>query len=234
MTETPKRPLEGWRIGFAGLGLMGRPMALHLYDAGGSLVLWNRTASVAERLARPHMAVCATPGGLAAQSDIVVLMLADTDAVEQVLFAPDGLADGLQRGSLVIDMGTTAVMPTREFAARLGERGIEFVDAPVSGGEIGAIASSYRRVLPPRPAGTLAILEARPLDIVMLTHRGLEGFAEIRDIWSGGLVGSSVQIRFWRIPHAEVPRDAEDRRVLLFSIWASIDRWVTAEEDHLG
>jgi 1-acyl-sn-glycerol-3-phosphate acyltransferase len=100
------------------------------------------------------------------------------------------------------------------------------------GGEIGAIASSYRRVLPPRPAGTLAMLEARPLDIVMLTHRGLEGFAEIRDIWSGGLVGSNVQIRFWRIPHAEVPHDTEDRRVWLFSIWASIDRWVTAEEDH--
>ena len=192
MTETPKRPLEGWRIGFAGLGLMGRPMALHLYDAGGSLVLWNRTASVAERLARPHMAVCATPGGLAAQSDIVVLMLADTDAVEQVLFAPDGLADGLQRGSLVIDMGTTAVMPTREFAARLGERGIEFVDAPVSGGEIGAIDASLTIMA----GGTDAnIARARPLFDVLgntFTHVGGIGAGQVAKAANQIIVGLNI------------------------------------------
>ena len=142
MNNTPEQTLDGWRIGFAGLGLMGRPMARHLHEAGASLVLWNRTRAVADRLQQPGMMVCDTPGELSGHSDIVVLMLADTDAVEQVLFAGDGLFDRLRRGSLLIDMGTTAVVPTREFAARLAERGIDYIDAPVSGGEIGAIDAS--------------------------------------------------------------------------------------------
>jgi len=96
------------------------------------------------------------------------------------------------------------------------------------GGEIGGIASSYQHVLPPRPAGTLAMLDVRPLDVVVMAHRGLEGFAEIRDIWSGGLVGSDVQIHFWRIPHADIPADDADRETWLFKTWAAIDAWVTA------
>lgn len=97
------------------------------------------------------------------------------------------------------------------------------------GGEIGGIASSYQHVLPPRPAGTLAMLDVRPLDVVVMAHRGLEGFAEIRDIWSGGLVGSNVRIQFWRIPTTEIPSNDADREVWLFTTWADVDAWVTAE-----
>jgi 1-acyl-sn-glycerol-3-phosphate acyltransferase len=96
------------------------------------------------------------------------------------------------------------------------------------GGEIGGIASGYRQVLPPRSAGTLAMLDARPLDVVVMAHRGLEGFAEIRDIWSGGLVGSTVRVQFWRIPNVGIPSGDADREVWLFETWADVDAWVTA------
>ena len=101
-------------------------------------------------------------------------------------------------------------------------------------GAVGELAAGYQRVLPPRSAGTLAMLDARPLDVVVMAHRGLEGFAEIRNIWSGGLVGADVQIRFWRIPHAEIPHDADDRRVWLFTTWADVDTWVTADGEQSG
>lgn len=112
---------------------------------------------------------------------------------------------------------------------------IKFTDKVAQrGGAVGELAAEYQRVLPPRPAGTLAMLDARPLDVVVMAHRGLEGFAEIRDIWSGGLVGSNVQIHFWRIPHTEIPHDAGDRRVWLFTTWADVDTWVTAGGDEGG
>lgn len=98
----------------------------------------------------------------------------------------------------------------------------------------GEIASTYQRVLPPRPAGTLAMLDVRPLDVVVMAHRGLEGFAEIRDIWSGGLVGSNVQIRYWRIPNAEIPPNDVDGKAWLFTTWADVDAWVAAEGQPTG
>jgi 1-acyl-sn-glycerol-3-phosphate acyltransferase len=97
------------------------------------------------------------------------------------------------------------------------------------GDTAGTIASRYQRVLPPRPAGTVAMLDARPLDVVVLAHRGLEGFAEIRDIWSGGLVGSNVEIRFRRIPNSQIPPNDADRKLWLFTTWADVDAWATHE-----
>ena len=98
-----------------------------------------------------------------------------------------------------------------------------------SGGAVGELAAGYQQVLPPRPAGTLAMLDARPLDVVVMAHRGLEGFAEIRDIWSGGLVGSDVRVRFWRIPHDGIPHDPDDRKVWLFTTWSDVDAWVAGD-----
>ena len=98
------------------------------------------------------------------------------------------------------------------------------------GGTVGEIAAGFRRVLPPRPAGTLEILGARPLDVVVLAHHGFEGFAEIRDIWSGGLVRATIELRFHRIPYATIPDDAPDRLTWLFETWAEVDRWVVAQD----
>lgn len=185
-------PLRGYRIGFAGLGLMGRPMCLHLLAAGAELSVWNRTRSVAERLQRPDMSVCDTPAAMARQVDITVLMLSDTPAVEQVLFQRDGLAEGLHRGALVIDMGTTAVMPTRDFARRLAKKGVDYVDAPVSGGEIGALD----RTLTIMAGGTdAAIARARPLFAVLgrnFTHVGDVGAGQVAKAANQIIVGLNI------------------------------------------
>jgi len=94
------------------------------------------------------------------------------------------------------------------------------------GGVIGELAAGLEWVLPPRPGGTLALLEATTADVVVLAHRGLEGFARVKDIWSGGLVGSRVELKFWRVARADVPDNRSDRVEWLFRLWNEIDVWV--------
>jgi 3-hydroxyisobutyrate dehydrogenase-like beta-hydroxyacid dehydrogenase len=129
------KPLAGRRIGFIGTGVMGRWMIGHLAAAGAELVIHNRTRAKAEALVAPDISVAGTPAEAARGADPLILMVTDTAAVEGALFGDDGAAEGLASGSLVIDMGTTAVTATRDFAARLAPAGIDYVDAPVSGGE---------------------------------------------------------------------------------------------------
>ena len=130
--------LTGHKIGFIGLGLMGRHMCLNLHRAGAEMYLYNRSRSVLDELQQQGMTACDSPADAGRAADIVILMVSDTPAVEQVLFGENGLAQDLNKGALVIDMGTTAVVSTREFAERLQQQGVHYVDAPVSGGEIGA------------------------------------------------------------------------------------------------
>jgi 3-hydroxyisobutyrate dehydrogenase-like beta-hydroxyacid dehydrogenase len=129
-------------IGFIGLGLMGRPMALHLQRAGAGLVIHNRSRGVVEELAAQGMTPAASPRQVAERAPMVIMMLPDTPAVEQVLCGGEGVLAGIQPGALVIDMGTTAVMATRRFADLVYGRGGEYVDAPVSGGQVGAREAS--------------------------------------------------------------------------------------------
>ena len=195
MTETrpqDPRPLQGMRIGFAGLGLMGRPMALHLLEAGADLCVWNRSRDVAERLLRPGMQICDTPADLGRASAIVVLMVADTHAVDQVLFGNQGLAQGLDAGDLVVDMGTTSVMATRDFAGRLSQAGVDFVDAPVSGGEIGAVDASLTIMAGGDDA---VIARARPLFDVLgrqFTHVGAVGAGQVAKAANQIIVGLNI------------------------------------------
>lgn len=93
-------------------------------------------------------------------------------------------------------------------------------------GAIGEIAERLRRVLPPRPGGTLALLESSSADVVLLMHKGLEGFASVKDIWSGGLVGSEITVRFERIARSRIPRDRSERIEWLFETWSGVDEWV--------
>ena len=132
------RPLAGWRIGFIGLGLMGKPMCHNLLSAGAELCVFNRSAAAIEEIKNAQVTVMSDPAAVAAEVDLLILMLADTPAVEQVLFAEHGVAQGVHTNSLIIDMGTTAALATREFAHRLAEQGARYIDAPVSGGQIGA------------------------------------------------------------------------------------------------
>lgn len=124
-------------IGFIGLGVMGRPMAGHLIDAGHSLTL-SRVKEVSQYLVEKGGKAADTPKAVAAASEIVILMVPDTPDVEQVLFGKDGVAEGLKPGSLVIDMSSISPVATKEFAARIEALGADYLDAPVSGGEVGA------------------------------------------------------------------------------------------------
>jgi len=138
MNENDSRPLAGWRIGFIGLGLMGKPMCLNLLSAGAELCVFNRSATAIDEIKTTKVTVMADPAAVAAEVDLVILMLADTPAVEQVLFTERGVAQGVHANSLIVDMGTTATLATRDFASRLAEKGARYIDAPVSGGQIGA------------------------------------------------------------------------------------------------
>jgi 3-hydroxyisobutyrate dehydrogenase len=126
------------KLGYIGLGLMGKPMTLRLLAAGYQVSVWNRSreklAPVVEKGAKP----VESPAAVARASDIVMLCVTDQKAAEQVLFGRDGVAEGASAGKLVVDFSSIAPAAARAFAARLAERGVGLVDAPVSGGTAGA------------------------------------------------------------------------------------------------
>lgn len=127
-------------IGFIGLGLMGAPMARNLAKAGHALHVWSRRPqALAEFAKSPSFTVHASAAAVAAASEVVFTMVADSPDVHQVILGEGGLADGGKPGLTIIDMSTIAPETAREVASALFERGIDFLDAPVSGGEAGAI-----------------------------------------------------------------------------------------------
>ncbi|MDH3190219.1 MAG: lysophospholipid acyltransferase family protein [Acidimicrobiia bacterium] len=94
------------------------------------------------------------------------------------------------------------------------------------GGQLGKIASGYRNVLPPRPSGTVALVEASQADVIVLAHTGLEGFAHVADMWGGGLIGSEIQVGFWRVPSETIPTGRAERVEWLFAVWSQVDAWI--------
>ena len=126
------------RIGFIGLGLMGRPMARHLLTAGYPLTVFNRSRPAIDELASAGARTAHSPGEVAEQSDIVMTMLPDGPDVESVVVGADGLREGLREGMLFIDMSTISPLTTRRIASILEPYGVRALDAPVSGGEEGA------------------------------------------------------------------------------------------------
>jgi len=124
-------------IGFIGLGIMGKPMAANLIKGGNKLFLSSRTSVPAE-LTAAGGTVCANAKEVAQKSDIVIIMVPDTPDVEKVLFGANGVAEGLSKGKTVIDMSSISPIETKTFAKRINELGCEYLDAPVSGGEVGA------------------------------------------------------------------------------------------------
>lgn len=126
------------KLGFIGLGIMGQAMALNLRKAGYALVVWNRTPAKTLPLQEAGAAVAESPRHVAAHSDVIIVMVNDTPDVEQVLFGDTGVASGLAPGKTVIDMSTISPEATEEFAARLQTLECDMLDAPVSGGDVGA------------------------------------------------------------------------------------------------
>jgi 2-hydroxy-3-oxopropionate reductase len=132
---------SGLKIGFIGLGVMGTPMAGHLLNAGHVLFVHTH-GNVPEQLAEHGATVCTNARGVAQRADIIFIMVPDTPDVEQVLFGEYGVASGLAGGKTVVDCSSIDPIATRTFAAKIAELGCDYLDAPVSGGEVGAKAAS--------------------------------------------------------------------------------------------
>ena len=162
------------KIGFIGLGIMGAPMALHLINAGHALYYVKRSKVNAE-IAATSATACATAKEVAQQADVVILMVPDTPDVQAVLFGADGVAEGLTKGKTVIDMSSISPIETKVFAKQINDLGCDYLDAPVSGGEVGAKAASLTIMV----GGTdAAFAMAKPLFELMgknITHVGGTG-----------------------------------------------------------
>ncbi|WP_442793658.1 2-hydroxy-3-oxopropionate reductase [Paraburkholderia sp. ZP32-5] len=129
------------KAGFIGLGIMGKPMAANILKNGVPLAAFTRSGVPAD-LTQAGAVACDNPAAVAAHADVIFVMVPDTPDVERVLFGENGLASALRAGQIVVDMSSISPMATREFAARVRETGADYLDAPVSGGEVGAKAGS--------------------------------------------------------------------------------------------
>ena len=125
------------KVGFIGLGIMGHPMALNLGKGGHELFLFTRSG-VPQPLLDAGGTACGSPKEVAERAEVIITMVPDTPQVEEVLFAESGVAAGLSAGKTVIDMSSISPLATKDFAKRINELGCDYLDAPVSGGEVGA------------------------------------------------------------------------------------------------
>jgi 2-hydroxy-3-oxopropionate reductase len=166
-------------VGFVGLGVMGRPMARNLVRAGHRVVVWNRSPAPAAELAAAGATVAPTPAELAAAAPLVLTMLPDLPQVEEVLHRDDGLLAGMGRGSVLVVMGTVSPVGVRELGARLEAAGVSVVDAPVSGGDVGAEQATLSIMVGGRPQN---VARVRPLLAAMGTtvdHLGPLGAGQL-------------------------------------------------------
>lgn len=161
-------------VGFIGLGVMGRRMAANLLKAGFQLTVHDLVPSSVQELVAAGAAEGGSAAEVARRSDIVVTMLPDTPDVEALLFGPDGLAEAMKPGSVLVDMSSICPMATRDFARRLSERGIEMLDAPVSGGYQGA------------EAGTLSIMVGGKAEVLERCRPVLEAMGKASLIGDSG------------------------------------------------
>lgn len=184
--------LTGLDAGVIGLGLMGRPMALNLHRAGARVTVHNRSRGPVEALVAAGLEPAETPRAVARAADTIILMVSDTPAVEAVLAGPEGVIEGLRPGSLVIDMGTTEVPATRRLAALVRAAGGDYLDAPVSGGQIGAETATLTIMA----GGTeTAFARALPVFRVLgqrITHVGETGAGQIAKAANQLIVGLTI------------------------------------------
>ncbi|HTN62406.1 MAG TPA: 2-hydroxy-3-oxopropionate reductase [Devosia sp.] len=179
-------------IGFIGLGVMGRPMAGHLIAAGHTLYL-HRVKAASQALVDAGAIACAGAAEVASQADIIILMLPDTPDVEAVLFGAGGVAAALTPGKIVVDMSSISPVATQDFAARIAALGCGYVDAPVSGGEVGA----RNAALTIMAGGSEADFErVRPLLEKMgksITLIGAAGAGQIAKVANQIIVGLTIE-----------------------------------------
>jgi len=181
------------RIGFIGLGIMGKPMAARLVRAGFPVVVYNRSAAAAEELASEGAETAGSPREVAERSDIVVTMLPDSPDVEAVMLGEDGVLAGATEGMLVIDMSTIAPATARAVHGAFAERRVEAVDAPVSGGEPAAVDGQLSIMAGGSEA---AVARAQPIFDVLgkaSTHIGPPGAGQVTKAANQIVVALTIQ-----------------------------------------
>lgn len=183
MTDKPK-------LGYIGLGLMGRPMCLRLLAAGYEVTAWNRSRDKLAPVVEKGAKAATSPAEVARASDIIMMCVTDQNAAEQVLFGPNGVSQGGTRNKLLVDFSSIAPASARDFAKRLEKHGMGMIDAPVSGGVAGA------------EKGTLAIMAGgkaehieRVRPVVMhlaqrFTRMGESGAGQVTKLCNQVIVGS--------------------------------------------
>ncbi len=183
------------KLGFIGLGIMGAPMAGHLLAAGHSLFVHTRS-QVPAALLEAGATACANAAEVAAQADTVFLMLPDTPDVQRVLFGAKGVADGLCQaaaaGKRVVDMSSISPIETKVFAQRLAEKGVGYVDAPVSGGEVGAKAASLTIMVGAADEDFAAVQPLLALMGKNITHVGPVGAGQVTKVANQIIVALNI------------------------------------------
>ncbi|MBI2277582.1 MAG: NAD(P)-dependent oxidoreductase [Dechloromonas sp.] len=178
------------RVGFIGLGVMGRPMAQHVQRAGHQLFVWARRPASADGL---EATLCATPAELGRQCEVVFTMVTSSPDVEAVALGKDGLSEGMAPGSVLVDCSTIAPEAARQIAARLAEKGIAMLDAPVSGGAQGAIDATLAIMA----GGEAAVLDrVRPLLACLgqrIVHVGLHGAGQVAKACNQMIMVAAIQ-----------------------------------------
>lgn len=176
----------GKRIGFIGLGIMGKPMATNLLKAGYALTVHNRSKASAQELVAAGAVDGRSPRGVAERSDVIITMLPDSPDVERVALGPDGTLEGTKPGAILIDMSTISPQVSQKVAAEAAQKGVEMLDAPVSGGDVGA------------RQGTLSIMVGgkqevfdRCLDIFQAMGKNI---VRVGEIGAGGAVKLANQV----------------------------------------
>ena len=180
-------------IGFIGLGIMGGAMAANVLRAGYDLTVWNRTPGRITPLAEAGAAVAAGPADLAGRSDIIITCVSDTPDVEAVILGPGGVIEGARPGALVIDCSTISPEATRIIGARLRQKGVHLLDAPVSGGSEGAARGTLSIMLggeADQVARALPVLQAMGQTI---THVGGQGAGQMAKLVNQVLVVVTMQ-----------------------------------------
>lgn len=181
------------KIGFVGTGIMGRPMAGHLQAAGHELLLVQHRSPLPVELLDGGATACPSAHALAGQAEVVILMLPDTGDVERALFGEDGVAAGLKSGTCVIDMSSIDPIATRDFGERIAKLGCDYIDAPVSGGEVGAKAASLTIMC---GGNDDAFARAAPLFALMgknITHVGPIGAGQIAKVANQIIVALNIE-----------------------------------------
>lgn len=167
------------RIGLIGLGIMGKPIGKNLLKAGFPLTVWNRSAGRDAELRELGATVAGSPRAVAENSDIIITMVSDSPDVQAVVLGENGIIHGVKPGSVLVDMSTISPQVTREIAATLKEKKVDMLDAPVSGGEKGAIEGTLSIMV----GGDAAVLErVRPVFEAMgkrIVHIGENGMGQV-------------------------------------------------------